>query len=172
MVREIVEGLALEALGLPVTDMFGDVAETEALSLPVTDMFGDVTDTEDAITDTNGNVTETEMPGLPVTDTNGNATDTAPHEEAPEPRRGGRPWGAMGQRHSPHADLVHIDGVFLRARGEAQRPRVFLRLLLACLLPDPYSCPHERYDPQDQRHAHAVLIHIGVSFSLRAQSCT
>jgi len=81
MVREIVEGLALEALGLPVADMFGDVA-----------------DTEDDITDTFGNVTDTEIPGLPVTDTNGNPTDTAPHEEAPAPRRGGRPLGAMGQR--------------------------------------------------------------------------
>jgi hypothetical protein len=43
MVREIVEGLAREALGLPVTDMFGDVTDTEDAS---TDMFGNVTDTE------------------------------------------------------------------------------------------------------------------------------
>jgi hypothetical protein len=98
LVREIVEGLALEALGLPVADMFGDVAETEALSLPATDTFGDVTDTEDDSTDTNGDVTDTEMPDLPVTDTNGNATDTDPRGEAPAPRRGGRPLGAMGQR--------------------------------------------------------------------------
>jgi hypothetical protein len=29
LVREIVEGLALEALGLPVTDMFDDITDTE-----------------------------------------------------------------------------------------------------------------------------------------------
>jgi hypothetical protein len=98
MVREIVEGLAREALGWPVTDMFGDVADTEALSLPATDTFGDVTDTEDESTDTYGDVTETEMLGVSVTDTNGSPTDTAPPEEAPAPRRGGRPLGAMGQR--------------------------------------------------------------------------
>jgi hypothetical protein len=80
-VREIVERLALEALGLPATDTFGDV-----------------TDTEDDSTDTYSDVTETEMLGVPVTDTNGNATDTEPPEEAPAPRRGGRPLGAMGQR--------------------------------------------------------------------------
>jgi hypothetical protein len=81
MVREIVEGLAREALGLRATDTFGDV-----------------TDTENESTDTFGNVTDTEIPGLPVTDTNGNPTDTEPRGEAPVPRRGGRPLGAMGQR--------------------------------------------------------------------------
>jgi hypothetical protein len=65
LVRQLVEGLAREALDSPVTDMFGDV-----------------TDTEDDVTDTFGNVTDTEIPGLPVTDPNGSPTDTAPHGEA------------------------------------------------------------------------------------------
>jgi hypothetical protein len=81
MVRQLVEGLALEALGLPVTDIFGDV-----------------TDTEDDVTDTHGDVTDTELPGVPVTDTHGDVTDTELPEEALAPRRGGRPLGAMGQR--------------------------------------------------------------------------
>jgi hypothetical protein len=81
LVRQLVEGLALEALGLPVTEMFGDVTETQ-----------------DESTDTHGNVTDTEIPGLPVTDTNGNVTKTEPRGEALAPRRGGRPLGAMGQR--------------------------------------------------------------------------
>jgi hypothetical protein len=67
LVREIVEGLALEALGLSVTDTNGDVTDIEALGLPVTDM-------------------------------NGNVTDIGPPEEAPAPRRMGRPRGEMGQR--------------------------------------------------------------------------
>jgi hypothetical protein len=67
MVRQLVEGLALEALGLPATDTFGDV-------------------------------TDTEMFGVSATDTNGNVTDTEPPEEAPAPRRMGRPRGEMGQR--------------------------------------------------------------------------
>jgi hypothetical protein len=50
LVRQLVEGLALEALGFPVTETYRDV------------------------------------------------TDTEPPEEAPAPRRGGRPLGAMGQR--------------------------------------------------------------------------
>ena len=45
LVRQLVEGLALEVL-----------------SLPATDMFCDVTDTEDDITDTHGDVTDTELP--------------------------------------------------------------------------------------------------------------
>ena len=97
LVRQLVEGLALEVLSLPATDMFCDVTDTED---DITDTFGDVTDTGAlgvSVTDTQGNATDTEMPGLPVTDTNGNPTDTAPHEEAPAPRRGGRPLGAMGQ---------------------------------------------------------------------------
>jgi hypothetical protein len=81
MVRQLVEGLALEALGLPVTDIFGDV-----------------TDTEDDVTDTHGDVTDTEIPGVPVTDTDSDVTDTELPEEALAPRRGGRPLGAMGQR--------------------------------------------------------------------------
>jgi hypothetical protein len=81
LVRQLVEGLAREALGLSVTDMFGEV-----------------TDTEDIITDTNGDVTDTAMLGVSVTDTNGNVTETEPRGEAPAPRRGGRPLGAMGQR--------------------------------------------------------------------------
>jgi hypothetical protein len=81
MVREIVEGLAREALGLPITDMFGDV-----------------TDTEDESTDTFGNVTDTEIPGLPVTDTNGNPPDTAPGEEATTRLAPQRTRGAMRQR--------------------------------------------------------------------------
>jgi len=81
LVRQIVEGLALEALDLRVTDMFADV-----------------TDTDDDSTDTYDDVTDTEILGLPVTDTNGSPTETAPPEEALAPRRGGRPLGAMGQR--------------------------------------------------------------------------
>jgi hypothetical protein len=81
LVRQLVEGLAREALDLPVTDAFGDVTETDDDS---TDTFGDVTDTE--------------MPGLPVTDTNGNVTETESRGEAPAPRRGGRPLGEMSQR--------------------------------------------------------------------------
>jgi hypothetical protein len=81
LVREIVEGLALEALGLPVADMFGDV-----------------TDTKDEGTDTFGNVTDTEIPGLPVTDTNGNPTNTAPGEEATTRLAPQRSRGAMRQR--------------------------------------------------------------------------
>jgi hypothetical protein len=81
LVRQIVEGLALEALDLRVTDMFADV-----------------TDTDDDSTDTYSDVTDTEVPGPLVTDTNGNVTETAHREEAPAPRRGGRPLGAMGQR--------------------------------------------------------------------------
>jgi len=81
LVRQLVEGLALEVL-----------------SLPATDMFCDVTDTEDDITDTHGDVTDTEIPGVPVTDTDSDVTDTELPEEALAPRRGGRPLGAMGQR--------------------------------------------------------------------------
>jgi hypothetical protein len=88
LVRQLVEGLALEALGLPVADMYSDATDTEEPDLPVTDAFGDVT--------------ETEAPGLPVTDTDyGNGTDMKiPEEveEAPARRKGGRPWSAMGQR--------------------------------------------------------------------------
>jgi hypothetical protein len=71
LVRQLVEGLALEALGLPVTDTYSDDTDTEALSLPVTD-----------------------------TDY-GNATDRKMSDEevvAPEPRKGGRPRGEMRQR--------------------------------------------------------------------------
>ena len=67
----LVEGLALEALGLPVTDMHSDVTDTEESGLPVTDIpYGIVTDIE------------------------------APDEEvvAPEPRKAGRPRGEMRQR--------------------------------------------------------------------------
>jgi hypothetical protein len=81
LVRQLVEGLAREALGLSVTDTNGDV-----------------TDTEDDVTDTNGDVTDTEISGVPVTDTDSDVTDTELPEEALAPRRGGRPLGAMGQR--------------------------------------------------------------------------
>ena len=46
LVREIVEGLALEAIGLPATATYSDVADTEALGVPVTATYSDVTDTE------------------------------------------------------------------------------------------------------------------------------
>jgi hypothetical protein len=85
LVRQLVEGLALEALGLSITD---------------TD--SDVTDTEDDSTDTNGDVTDTEALDLPVTDTyHGNATDTErPDEEVEESgqRQTRRPRGEMRQR--------------------------------------------------------------------------
>jgi hypothetical protein len=71
LVRQLVEGLALEALGLPVTDTDSDATDAEALGLPATD-----------------------------TDY-GNATDTELVEEevlAPERRTGGRPRGEMRQR--------------------------------------------------------------------------
>jgi hypothetical protein len=71
LVRQLVEGLALEALGLPVTDTYSDDTDAEALGLPATD-----------------------------TDY-GNATDTELVEEevlAPERRTGGRPRGEMRQR--------------------------------------------------------------------------
>src|SRR5215211_7764904 len=83
--RQLVEGLALEALGLSATD---------------TD--SDVTDTEYGSTDTNGNVTDTEMLGLPVTDTDyGNVSDITIADEAvatPAPRQTRRPRGEMRQR--------------------------------------------------------------------------
>ena len=47
LVRQLVEGLALEALGLPVTDTNGDV-----------------TDIDDGSTDTDGDATDTELPGV------------------------------------------------------------------------------------------------------------
>jgi len=81
LVRQLVEGLALEALGLPATDTFGDV-----------------TDTEDASTDTNGDVTDTEMSGLSVADTNDNPTDTAPRREATRRLAPQRSRGEMRQR--------------------------------------------------------------------------
>jgi predicted transcriptional regulator len=71
LVRQLVEGLALEALGLPVTDTYSDETDAEALGLLATD-----------------------------TDY-GNATDIKMSDEevvAPEPRTGGRPRGEMRQR--------------------------------------------------------------------------
>ena len=83
--RQLVEGLALEALGLSVTDTNGDV-----------------TDMDDDGTDTNGDVTVTESLDLYVTDTDdGNITDTeVPDEEVEEPgqRQTRRPRGEMRQR--------------------------------------------------------------------------
>jgi hypothetical protein len=85
LVRQLVEGLALEALGLSVTDTFGGV-----------------TDTDDESTDTHGNVTDTEALDLPVTDTDyGNVSDiTIADEEVatPAPRQTRRPRGEMRQR--------------------------------------------------------------------------
>jgi hypothetical protein len=71
LVRQLVEGLALEALGLPVTETDSDVTDIEALGLPVTDTHY-------------GNVPDMKIP--------------QEAEEAPAPRKGGRPWSAMGQR--------------------------------------------------------------------------
>jgi hypothetical protein len=71
LVRQLVEGLALEALGLPVTDTHSDATDTESLDLPVTD-------------NTYGNATDTERPGEEV--------------EAPAPRQTRRPRGEMRQR--------------------------------------------------------------------------
>jgi hypothetical protein len=81
LVRQLVEGLAREALGLPVTDMFGNV-----------------TDTEDDVTDTNGNVTDTEILGVAVIDTNSSPTDTAPRGEATTRLAPTRPRGEMRRR--------------------------------------------------------------------------
>jgi len=69
LVRQLVEGLALEALGLPVTDMGN----------------GYDTDTNGDITDTYSNVTDTEPPG------------EATPAQTEAPRRRGRP-GTMRQR--------------------------------------------------------------------------
>jgi hypothetical protein len=71
LVRQLVEGLALEALGLPVTDTNGSVTVAGPLDLPATDI-------------PYGNVPDTEIPGE--------------EGEAPAPRKGGRPWSVMGQR--------------------------------------------------------------------------
>ena len=74
----------------------------EALGLPVTDMFGDVTDTDDDTTDTFGDVTDAEARGVSVTDTDyGNVTDReTPDEavEAPGQRQTRRPRSEMRQR--------------------------------------------------------------------------
>jgi hypothetical protein len=85
LVRQLVEGLAMEALGLPVTETYSDATDTEESGLPVTD--------EDYC-----NVTDTEDFGVPVTDTNGNDTDTEAVEEVHEQRQTGRPRGEMRQR--------------------------------------------------------------------------
>jgi hypothetical protein len=71
LVRQLVEGLALEALGLPVTDTYSDVTDTEDIDLPVTDADY-------------GNVPDTEIP--------------EEVEEAPAPRQTRRPRGEMRQR--------------------------------------------------------------------------
>jgi hypothetical protein len=44
LVRQLVEDLALEAIGVPVPDMHGDVTDTETLGVPVPDTHSDVTD--------------------------------------------------------------------------------------------------------------------------------
>jgi hypothetical protein len=86
LVRQLVEGLALEALGVPGTAIGN----------------GDVTDIDDDMTDTNGNIPATEALDFPVPATYyGNATDTErPDEEGGEPgqRQTRRPRGAMRQR--------------------------------------------------------------------------
>jgi hypothetical protein len=71
LVRQLVEGLALEALGLPVTDTYSDVTDTQEPDLPVTDTYY-------------GNVTDIEAPEEGM--------------EEPEPRKVGRPRGEMRQR--------------------------------------------------------------------------
>src|SRR4029450_5702223 len=68
LVRQLVEGLALEALGLPVTDTYSDVTDTQEPDLPVTDTYY-------------GNVTDIEGPEGGM--------------EEPEPRKVGRPRGEM-----------------------------------------------------------------------------
>jgi hypothetical protein len=93
LVRQLVEGLALEALGLPVTDTDSDVTDAEALDLPVTD------------TDY-GNATDIEIP--------------EEAEEAPAPRKGGRPWSVMGQR------IVALLGEHPEGLG-AEQIRAFLQ---------------------------------------------
>jgi hypothetical protein len=71
LVRQLVEGLALEALGLPVTDTYSNVTDTEEPGLPVADSdYGNV-------------------PDLEIPDEEG---------EEPEPRKVSRPRGEMRQR--------------------------------------------------------------------------
>jgi len=120
LVRQRVEGLALEALGLPVTEMLGDVTDTEDES---TDTYSNPTDTEAlaaSVTDTFGNVTDTEISGLPVTDTNGNPPNTAPGEEATTRLAPPRTRGAMRQRILTLLG-AHPEGL------SAEEIRVFLR---------------------------------------------
>ena len=78
LVRQLVEGLALEALGLAATDTDSDVTETD-----------------DESTDTHGNVTDAEALDVPVADTDyGNVSDlTIADEEiaTPAPRQTRRP---------------------------------------------------------------------------------
>jgi hypothetical protein len=88
LVRQLVEGLALEALGLPVTDTDGN----DTVTLP-----------EEYVADT-GNSIVTEARGrkargrAPVTDTNGIVTDTEARGEAPPRQPAQRQRGAMRQR--------------------------------------------------------------------------
>jgi hypothetical protein len=71
LVRESVEGLAREALGQPVTDTNSNATVTGPLDLAITDMLY-------------GSPTDTEIP--------------QEVEEAPAPRKAGRPRGEMRQR--------------------------------------------------------------------------
>jgi hypothetical protein len=80
-VTEIVTDMLARDLPALVRQLVGELA-LEALSVSVTDTSnGDVPDTDSDPTDTDGDVTDIEPPG-----------------EAPEPRKVGRPRGAMRQR--------------------------------------------------------------------------
>jgi hypothetical protein len=89
LVRELVEGLAREALGLSATDTDCDVTDTDDDS---TDTFGDVTETEPTERSGKHGAGSTPIPASRF------SLPASHGEEAPAPRRGGRPLGAMGQR--------------------------------------------------------------------------
>jgi hypothetical protein len=81
LVRQLVEGLALEALGLPVTETNGNVTDTEAFGLPATDT-------------SNGSPTDTLPPESPVASRPGRVYTSEPGnslvaERADTGKRGG-----------------------------------------------------------------------------------
>jgi hypothetical protein len=102
LVRQHVEGLALEALGLPVTDTNGNVTETEPPSEAIP------RPTSRRSKSSRSPLPQPEAPAQRVTATgNGGVTDTASQAQAP--RRGGRP-GVLRQ---PILDLLrkHPEGL-------------------------------------------------------------